>query len=123
MKAKETKEINNTVSKSTNGGLTFIDADKICANREVTDKFTKYTLYNGIELVIVDTDRDYDFGSLKMFGLSVKVTFRETKNGYRMLYPSYEKINGDYVNLVTSFNKDLNDIVNKILEYHYKGLV
>lgn len=123
MKAKKTNATNNTVSKSTNGGLTFIDVDKICANREVTDKFTKYTLYNGIELVIVGTDKDYDYGALKLFGLSVNVTFRETKNGYRMMYPSYKKNNGDYVNLVTSFNSDMNGLVNKILEYHYKGLV
>lgn len=105
-----------------NGGLTFIDADKITANREVTDKYTKYVLYNGIELVIINSDKDYDFGSLRLFGVKINVTFRQTKNGFRMLYPSYKTNGNEYKDHAISYNKDLNALINTILEYHYNSL-
>lgn len=116
------QKTNVTPATNNNGGLTFIDADKIIASREDTEKYTKYTLYNGIELVIVNSDKDYDFGSLKLFGVSINVTFRQTKNGYRMMYPSYKTNGNEYKNHVTSYNKDLNALINSILEFHYNSL-
>lgn len=119
---KNQKTNTTPATSNNNGGLTFIDADKITANREVTDKYTKYILYNGIELVIVNSDKDYDFGSIKLFGVSINVTYRNTKNGFRMMYPSYKTNGNEYKNHVTSYNKELNVLINSILEYHYNSL-
>lgn len=83
---------------------------------------TRYTLDEGgaFVLAICFTDKDYDFGSLTVLGLSVNVTVRATKDGAMFLsFPSVKNKNGDYVDLVRMFDKDFHTCVKALLSAIY----
>ena len=118
MKRNETnKEVFNK------GEIKFFTLDKILSEKCVNDdgNIVKYPLQTGVTLTIIDTDNNYDFGTLNMFGVSINITFRNTKNGMMAFYPSYKKSNGEYANLVTSYSKSLNEIIKAVVSAHYNN--
>ena len=94
-KENKTNEINKEVFNK--GELKFLTLDKILSKKSVNDKgnMVQYPLQTGVTLTIIDTDNDYDYGTLNIFGVSINITFRNTKNGMMAFYPSYKKNNGD----------------------------
>ena len=120
-KENKTNETNKEVFNK--GEIQFFTLDKILSEKHVNEKgnMVQYPLQTGVTLTIIDTDNDYDFGSLNLFGLSVNMTFRSTKNGMMAFYPSYKKSNGEYSNLVTSYSKSLNEIVKSVVSAHYNN--
>ena len=120
-KENKTNETNKEVFNK--GELKFLTLDEILSKKHVTEKgnMVQYPLQTGVTLTIIDTDNDYDFGSLNLFGLSINMTFRSTKNGMMAFYPSYKKSNGEYTNLVTSYSKSLNEIIKSVVSAHYNN--
>ena len=111
---KEEKKLFNVAS------IHFNSIDDIIEGKEVNGKRTSYPLYGGVTLTITDTDKDYDFGQLNVFGLCVNVTIFSGKEGMFISYPSYKNKDGEYVNLVNNFDKDFNSIIKEVLARHYE---
>ena len=103
--------------------IKFMSLEDILSKKYVNEKgnMVQYPLQQGITLTIIDSDNDYDFGSLNLFGVSINMTFRSTKNGMMAFYPSYKKSNGEYANLVTSYSKSLNEIIKAVVSAHYNN--
>ena len=114
---KENKEVFNK------GELKFLTLDEILSKKHVNEKdnIVQYPLQTGVTLTIIDTDNNYDYGSLNMFGVSINMKFRSTKNGMMAFYPSYKKSDEEYTNLVTSYSKSLNEIVKSVVSAHYNN--
>ena len=115
----KTNETNNEVFNK--GELDFMSLEEILAEKLVNEdgNIVKYPLRTGVTLTIIDNDDDFDFGSLNIFGVSINVTFRDTKKGVMMFYPSYKKSINKYANLVTSYSKSLNEIIKSVVSAHY----
>lgn len=93
---------------------------------DVNDNCTRYIIGEGLSLDIVETDSDTDYGSLNVYGVVVKVTYRTIKNGDRAgrvfaSMPSVKTKDGSYNNLVTVYNKDIVMAINRVLGHHYNG--
>ena len=103
--------------------IKFMSLEDILSKKYVNEKgnMVQYPLQQGITLTIIDSDNDCDFGSLNLFGVSINMTFRSTKNGMMAFYPSYKKSNGEYANLVTSYSKSLNEIIKAVVSAHYNN--
>lgn len=96
------------------------------AVEKVNQNCTRYIIGEGLSLDIVDTDSDTDYGSLNVYGVVVKVTYRTIKNGDRAgrvfaSMPSVKTKDGSYNNLVTVYNKDIVKAINRVLGHHYNG--
>lgn len=111
---KATKEIFNSVE------LDFNTIDSIIS-RAVTDgKTTKYPLCGGVTLCITDSDKDYDFGFLCVYGIYINITFRTAKTGKMFVsYPSVKTTKGEYKNVVTNYSKSFNEIISQVVARHY----
>lgn len=96
------------------------------AVEKVNQNCTRYIMGEGLSLDIVETDSDTDYGSLNVYGVVVKVTYRTIKNGERAgrvfaSMPSVKGKDGSYNNLVTVYNKDIVMAINRVLGHHYNG--
>lgn len=93
---------------------------------KVNENCTRYIMGEGLSLDIVETDSETDYGSLNVYGVVVKVTYRTIKNGERAgrvfaSMPSVKSKDGSYNNLVTVYNKDIVMAINRVLCHHYNG--
>lgn len=96
------------------------------AVEKVNEHCTRYIIGEGLSLDIVETDSDTDYGSLNVYGVVVRVTYRTIKNGDRAgrvfaSMPSVKTKDGSYNNLVTVYNKDIVSAINRVLGHHYNG--
>lgn len=80
---------------------------------------TRYKLAEGIFLGIVETEKDFDFGYLEVFGFSVNVTIRGGKNGMFISFPSAKTKKGDYTDLARCYDKGFHATVKLLLEKLY----
>lgn len=88
-------------------------------------KRTTYILGEGVNLDIFEDEKS-DYGSLNIYGVVIRVTFREIKKGEKagnvfVSYPQYKNGSGEYVPYVINYSKELNKAINKALEMHYDG--
>ena len=81
---------------------------------------TRYRLAEGIYLGIVESDKDYDFGYIEVYGFSINVTIRGGKNGMFVSFPSTKTKKGDYVDLARCFDKNFHTTVKSVLEKVYE---
>lgn len=124
MKKNESEKATNNAKEVFNKGeIKFSPIDDIINGKNVNDKgnIVKYPLQTGVTLTIVETENESDYGSLNLFGVSINMTFRNTKNGIMAFYPSYKKSNGEYANHVTSYSKSLNDTIKEVVARHYNN--
>lgn len=116
---KESKEIFNFAE------LDFNKVEDI-VKRKQEEKYrkdqlvTRYPLCGGVTLSIYDTDKDYDYGTLNIYGVSINVTFRGGKNGMFCSYPSVKTSKGEYSQMVNNFSKAFNSVIKEVLEKHYE---
>lgn len=105
------------------GEIKFLPIDDIINGKNVNYKgnIVKYPLKTGVTLTIVETENESDYGSLNLFGVSINLSFRNTKKGIMAFYPSYKKSNGEYANHVTSYSKSLNDTIKEVVNRHYNN--
>lgn len=116
----ETTAQNNKVFNACD--LQFDKLENIIKNKEVKDSCTKYPLLEGVTLTIYDTDKDYDFGSLCVFGLNVNVTFRPSKKGVMFVsYPSTQTKKGEWKDLVMNYSESMRAIIDEVVTEHYKN--
>ena len=94
-----------------------IIADAVAPEKE--GGATRYCLADGIYLGIVESDRDYDFGYIEVFGFSINVTIRGGKNGMFISFPSAKSKKGDYVDLARCYDKGFHATVKLLLEKLY----
>ena len=80
---------------------------------------TRYKLAEGIFLGIVETEKDFDFGYIEVFGFSINVTIRGGKNGMFISFPSAKSKKGDYVDLARCYDKSFHATVKLLLEKLY----
>ena len=81
---------------------------------------TRYRLADGIYLGIVETEKDFDFGYIEVFGFSINVTIRGGKNGMFISFPSAKSKKGDYVDLARCYDKNFHSAVKLLLEKLYE---
>lgn len=119
MKRATTKPKNGTERKypviPLNKNITFVEEGKR----------TTYILGEGVNLDIFEGDKS-DYGSLNIYGVVIRVTFREIKKGEKagnvfLSYPQYKNGSGEYVPYVINYSKELNEAINKALSMHYDG--
>lgn len=107
------------------GRIKWNPLEKVLQGAWISEKgnVVKYPLQQGVTLTICSTDKSTDFGSLEMFGVSITVNimWSEKKATYFLSYPSYKKSDGNYKNLVNSYDKDLNELITSVLNSHYEG--
>lgn len=104
-------------------GVTYRAVDEIIADAVAPEKeggATRYRLADGIYLGIVESDRDYDFGYIEVFGFSVNVTIRGGKNGMFISFPSAKTKKGEYVDLARCYDKAFHSTVKALLEKLYE---
>lgn len=80
---------------------------------------TRYCLADGIYLGIVETEKDFDFGYIEVFGFSINVTIRSGKNGMFISFPSAKTKKGDYTDLARCYDKGFHATVKLLLEKLY----
>ena len=80
---------------------------------------TRYCLADGIYLGIVESDKDYDYGYIEVFGFSINVTIRGGKNGMFISFPSAKTKKGDYVDFARCYDKGFHATVKLLLEKLY----
>lgn len=80
---------------------------------------TRYKLAEGIYLGIVETEKDFDFGYIEVFGFSINVTIRGGKNGMFISFPSAKSKKGEYVDLARCYDKGFHATVKLLLEKLY----
>lgn len=103
------------------GDVVFDDLETIVNGKEVKDFTTKYPLAKGVTLTITDTEKDYDYGFLCVYGIYINITIRPTKKGTMFVsYPSVKDGRGGYKNVVTNYSKVFNDVINQVLARHYE---
>ena len=95
-----------------------IIADAVAPEKE--GAATRYRLAEVIYLGIVESDKDYDFGYIEVFGFSINVTIREGKNGMFISFPSAKSKNGGYVDLARCYDKGFHATVKLLLEKVYE---
>lgn len=124
MKRTTTKATKETAKKATERNYPVFPLNgKISIEKE--GKRTTYILGEGVNLDIFEGEKN-DYGSLNIYGVVIRVTFREIKKGEKagnvfVSYPQYKKGNGEYVPYVINYSKELNDAINKALAIHYDG--
>ena len=97
-----------------------VDAIIVDAARPETEGGgTGYGLADGIYLGIVETEKDFDFGYIEVFGFSINVTIRGGKNGMFISFPSAKSKNGGYVDLARCYDKGFHATVKLLLEKLY----
>ena len=94
-----------------------IIADAVAPEKE--GGATRYKLAEGIFLGIVETEKDFDFGYIEVFGFSINVTIRGGKNGMFISFPSVKTKKGDYVDLARCYDKNFHSAVKLLLEKLY----
>ena len=103
-------------------GVNYRPVDAIIVDAARPEKeggATRYCLADGIYLGIVETDKDYDFGYIEVFGFSINVTIRGGKNGMFISFPSAKTKKGDYVDLARCYDKGFHSTVKLLLEKLY----
>lgn len=105
--------------------IDFNKVDDIVKLAEVTEykkglNRYQYPLCGGVTLIIYETDKDYDFGNLNIYGVSINVVIRAGKKGMFLSYPSVKNSKGEYTNQVTNYSKNLINIINEVLNAHYE---
>ena len=117
MKKNSAKEV---VGRSFGVNYRPVDAIIVDASRpEKEGGATRYRLAEGIYLGIVESDKDYDFGYIEVFGFSINVTIRGGKNGMFISFPSAKSKNGGYVDLARCYDKGFHATVKLLLEKLY----
>lgn len=114
------KSANEVVERSF--GVEYRPVDAIIADAVAPEKeggATRYKLAEGIFLGIVETEKDFDFGYIEVFGFSINVTIRGGKNGMFISFPSVKTKKGDYVDLARCYDKNFHSAVKLLLEKLY----
>ena len=103
-------------------GVQYRTTEEIIADAVAPEKeggATRYRLAEGIYLGIVESDKDYDFGYIEVYGFSINVTIRGGKNGMFVSFPSTKTKKGDYVDLARCYDKNFHSTVKSLLEKVY----
>ena len=103
-------------------GVEYRRIDDIIADAVAPEKeggATRYRLAEGIYLGIVESDKDYDFGYIEVFGFSINVTIRGGKNGMFVSFPSTKTKKGEYVDLARCYDKGFHATIKLLLEELY----
>lgn len=89
---------------------------------ETVHKDTKRTdiqIADGCSISIFESNKDYDFGNINIFGFYINVTFRNGKNGMFMSFPSVKTSKGDFSDLAGCFDKEFHKFISALLEAYY----
>lgn len=103
--------------------VNIYDFDKIMeTHKEETTKngnaLLTFTIDKDIVLTILDCD-EFANATLRVCGIAVTLRIINGKNGAFVSYPQYKNNKGEYVPLVTNYNKDMNEIIKKIVSAIY----
>lgn len=112
----ERKEIFNKVD------IEFNSMDYIFEKAYIPENNSDVTIYplaQGINLSIVRTDKETDYGTLNVLGVAIMGTIRNTKKGFMFSYPQYKK-DGEWKQYVTNYSKEFNAIIKDVLTKHYE---
>lgn len=101
------------------GYIEWYDCKTAMEGLRKTEKRTDIPLGKGVTMSIFESSKDYDFGSINVFGFSINVTYRNGKNGMFLSFPSVKTAKGDYSNLVSCFDKDFHALAREVLEAFY----
>lgn len=93
---------------------------------EVNEGCTRYHIGEGFSLDIVETEKEYDYGSVNVYGLVVKVTYRTISKGEKAgrvfcSLPQVKTKEGEYSPLAILYNKEMREAIDKALAIHYNG--
>lgn len=91
------------------------------------DKIFRYQLGEGVYIDIIEGEES-DYGSLNIYGVSIKLSYREIKKGEKAgtvfaSYPQYSVGKGkktEYKPYVINYSKALNDMISEALNMHYE---
>ena len=91
------------------------------------ENYHKYQLGDGVLLDIIEGEES-DYGSLNIYGVVIKLSFREIKKGEKAgtvfaSYPQYtvgKGKNTEYKPYVTNYSKPLNDIISEAIKMNYE---
>ena len=93
---------------------------------EVVNKTcTRYLMGDGVSMDICEGE-DSDYGSINLYGVVIKVSFREITKGQRkgeifVSYPQYKNKAGEYCPYVTNYSKALTSAIKAVIKAHYDG--
>lgn len=73
-----------------------------------------------LRLYFQNDDSKNDFGQIVVNNFGINVNVMQGKNGAFLSYPSYKNSKGEYVNLVSCYDKDMNALIKTVLEYLYE---
>ena len=102
-------------------GVNYRIVDEIIETAVAPEKeggATRYCLADGIYLGIVETDKDWDYGYIEVFGFSINVTIRPGKNGMFVSFPSVKTSKG-YSDLARCYDKGFHATVKILLDRLY----
>lgn len=104
-------------------GVNYRPVDAIIADAVAPENeggATRYRLAEGIYLGIVETEKDFDFGYIEVFGFSINVTIRGGRNGMFISFPSARTKKGDYTDFARCYDKNFHSAVKSLLEKLYE---
>lgn len=113
------KTVNEAVARDF--GVQYRTPEEIIADAVAPEKeggATRYRLAEGIYLGIVETDKDWDYGYIEVFGFSINVTIRPGKNGMFISFPSI-KTSKVYSDLARCYDKRFHATVKILLDRLY----
>lgn len=84
----------------------------------------RYQLGEGVYMDICDGDDDCDYGCLNLYGVVIKVNYRQITKGSKagevfVSYPQYKNKAGEYKPYVTNYSKALTEAIKAVLAKHY----
>lgn len=91
----------------------------------VSETCTRYLMGEGVSMDICEGE-DNDYGSINIYGVVIKVSFREITKGQRkgeifVSYPQYKNKAGEYCPYVTNYSKALTSAIKAVIKAHYDG--
>lgn len=117
------KNTTNTMPQETQEHVNVYDFDKIMeTHKEETTKngnaLLTFFLDSTTVLRILDCD-EFANATLSVNNVAITLRIINGKNGAFVSYPQYKNGKGEYVPLVTNYNKDMNEIIKKIVSAIY----
>lgn len=99
--------------------IEWYSVEKALEGKTKNEKRVDIPLAEGCKLSIFESNKDYDFGNINLFGFYINVTFRNGKNGMFMSFPSTKTQKGDYADLAGCFDKSFHTFIKELLEAYY----
>lgn len=125
MKRNSNKATNNKASEEKRYVSIPLWEEKDFKSEVINKTCTRYLMGEGVSMDICEGE-DSDYGSINLYGVVIKVSFREITKGQRkgeifVSYPQYKNKAGEYCPYVTNYSKALTSAINAVIKAHYDG--